>query len=381
MPPKVSFIHTADLHLGKSFQELGNHGSKLRHHIIAALNRGVEVARDRAVDLFLIAGDLFDSTAPSREALSVLEAAFARLSESGIRAVVIPGTHDPAGSRAFSSPILYSRPRQVFVITPEEPVRIFEDLDLAVGAWFPLRGRAREWTGPPRGWGRDRTFRVAMAHGSALPAMGDEGPEDLLPEFLLHDPEIHYLALGHHHGARPVDEAVMPAYYSGSPEMLAMDQKEAGYVLHVVLDAGGKQIRAAVDKVRVGSLRYLKLRLDAAEVAAGRDLNREIERAADPDLFFEVALEGTAALDAMVPDPAELERRYAPAFFRLKIIDRTTRGPELSAVANIPEASVLAEFIRRLQERISEASGPEREEWEEALRLGVQYLVGSDREP
>jgi hypothetical protein len=42
----------------------------------------------------------------------------------------------------------------------------------------------------------------------------------------------------------------------------------------------------------------------------------------------------------------------------------------------VPPASVLSEFVRRMRDRIKDANSPEREEWEEALRLGIHFLTG-----
>ncbi|HUT54461.1 MAG TPA: DNA repair exonuclease [bacterium] len=376
MPKKLSLIHTADLHLGKSFQELGTRGVQLRRRIISAFRRTVDLALDRRADLFLIAGDLFDSNTPSREAQSVLEAEFARLAGAGIRVAVMPGTHDPPGSRPFASPVFSSRPRHVFVLTPEAPSLVLDDLDLAIGAYFPCRDRAGEWTGPDESLGRGRTFCVAMAHGSAMSGLSEGGPEDRIPDSILRAAGVHYLALGHHHGARVVADAAMPAYYSGSPEMLAIDQKEAGHALHVILEERGGRVEVTVDKARVGTLRYQRLKVGMDEARAGRDLAQELTRLADPELFLDLILEGAAALDAELPDLAGLESTYADAFFKLRLIDRTTRTRELNSLAEVPPASVLAEFMRRMQERIKEAKSPEREEWEEALRLGIHFLSG-----
>jgi DNA repair exonuclease SbcCD nuclease subunit len=376
MPDRITLIHTADLHLGRSFQDLGRRGSRLRQRLLEALARTVALALDRSADLVLIAGDLFDSPAPAAGALAALEAGLARLAAAGVRTVVMPGTHDPPGSRVFGAPA-FTRPERVTVLTPEAPLCVFPELDLAVGAWFPARERSNEWIGPAPGWRGTHGFGVLMAHGSALPGLAEEGPEDRLPPAVLTDPEAHYLALGHHHGAGLV-AARMPAYYAGAPEMLAFNQKDAGHVLHVTLTRRGGEVKTEVERVRIGTLRYQRLEADAAELLTGRDLGRELAALADPDLYLDLTVAGIVPLDAQLPDLDALERDHAERFFKLRIQDRVSRGRDLSAAA--PEASVLAEFIRRARERIDAAAGPEAEEWEEALRLGLHFLSGEDRE-
>jgi DNA repair protein SbcD/Mre11 len=381
MPDKISFIHTADLHLGRSFQDLGRKGAGLRQRLLAALDRIVALALDRGVDLVLIAGDLFDSPLPAPAALSALDSAFSRLAGAGVRVVVMPGTHDPPGARAFAAPVFSAWPRRVVVLTPESPFCLFEELDLAVCAWFPARDRAREWIGPAEGWHRGRRFRVAMAHGSVLSGLGAEGPEDLVPAAILRDPEVQYLALGHHHGARLVAEARMPAYYAGAPEMLAFDQKDAGYALHVTLTARGSEVEVNVDRARVGVLHYQRLEAAGEELISGRDLARELDKLADPDLCLEIIVSGLVPLEATLPDLASLERDHADKFFKLRLHDRAERSRELASLPAAAEASVLAEFVRRMQARIEASADAERAEWEEALRLGLHFLAGSDPRP
>jgi len=380
MPKSVSFIHTADLHLGRSFQDLGKRGSSLRRRIIAAFTKVIGAAIDRDADLILIAGDLFDAPAPPREALSALDSGFARLQEAGIKSVIMPGTHDPFGSRAFKSKTFTDRERHVHLLTPERPWVELGELDLAVSAWFPERERAGAWIGPADGWGKGRAFRVAMAHGSALSGLDVLGPPDMIPDSILKDDTVHYLALGHHHGTRLVAGTSAPAYYSGSPEILAFDQRDAGHALHVILADKEGEVEALVDRVRVGSLRVERIEVTAGEILGGRDLVREIEELADPDLYLEVMVEGQASLDASLPDFEELDEVYSDRFFKLRIENRVSRTRDLAEVGDLVESSVLAEFVSLAREKIEGSEGDERREWENALGLGIHFLTGGDQE-
>lgn len=378
MAKSLSFIHTADLHLGRKFQDLGRQGRTLRKRILEAFSRTVDAALDRSVDLVLIAGDLFDSPEPAGEALVHLQRGFDRLAVAGIRVCAMPGTHDPSHSQVYSSALFSARPDRLVLLRPEQNSVVFEDLDLAVGAWFPSRSRKEEWISPPEGWHCERTFRIAMAHGSAMPRIGEEGPTDLIPRELLDDPGLGYCALGHHHGTGPVEGARAPAYYSGAPEMLAVDQKEAGNVLHVILRETGAGVKATVERVRVGSLRYRRIEFLAGE-AGERDIESEIEAMADLDLFLDVEIKGVAPLDAALPDWVDLQDRLGPGFFKLRVIDRSLAGDAVGSLEDLPTNSVTAEFVRRIRGRIESARESEKGEWEEALRLGLHFLMGSDR--
>ena len=85
----VRILHTADWHAGRNLM-----GRDRSAEIRDALNELAEVAGDRAVDLVLVAGDIFDSRNPPAEAEAAVYSFFARLKEQGIPSAVIAGNHD-----------------------------------------------------------------------------------------------------------------------------------------------------------------------------------------------------------------------------------------------------------------------------------------------
>jgi DNA repair exonuclease SbcCD nuclease subunit len=50
----MKLIHSADWQLGASFTTFGEHAEKLRHARLATLRHALDIARERAVDAFLI---------------------------------------------------------------------------------------------------------------------------------------------------------------------------------------------------------------------------------------------------------------------------------------------------------------------------------------
>ena len=57
----LRLLHTADIHLGARHSDLGEQAAAHRERQFAAFGRSVDLALEERVDLFLIAGDLFDS--------------------------------------------------------------------------------------------------------------------------------------------------------------------------------------------------------------------------------------------------------------------------------------------------------------------------------
>ena len=85
----MRLLHTSDWHLGRSF-----HGASLLDEQAEALDRIVALAREGAVDLVVIAGDLYDRAIPPAEAVSLFTDTLARLRSAGIAVVAIAGNHD-----------------------------------------------------------------------------------------------------------------------------------------------------------------------------------------------------------------------------------------------------------------------------------------------
>src|SRR4029077_4046303 len=90
----LRIIHTADVHLGARHDDLGEQAAAQRERQFAAFKATVDLALAEKVDLFLIAGDLFDSNVQPRRSVERVAAELRRLADARIRSVIIPGTHD-----------------------------------------------------------------------------------------------------------------------------------------------------------------------------------------------------------------------------------------------------------------------------------------------
>jgi exonuclease SbcD len=97
----MRLLHTSDWHLGRSF-----HGASLLEDQSAALDRIVQLACERSVDLVVIAGDLYDRAIPPAEAVSLFTDTLARLRQAGIAVVAIAGNHDSHVRVSVYDPLL-----------------------------------------------------------------------------------------------------------------------------------------------------------------------------------------------------------------------------------------------------------------------------------
>jgi exonuclease SbcD len=82
-------LHTSDWHVGKVLKGQ----SRMDEHI-AVLADVVEVARNERPDLVIVAGDLYDTAAPTSDATRLVTRALSALRATGATVVAIGGNHD-----------------------------------------------------------------------------------------------------------------------------------------------------------------------------------------------------------------------------------------------------------------------------------------------
>ena len=105
----MRFFHLSDLHIGKQL-----HGFSLIEDQIYLLDQILGMIRERKPDAVLIAGDIYDKSAPSAEAVAVLDDFLTKLAEIPEGPVIgmVSGNHDSGerlsfGSRLFAEHKIY----------------------------------------------------------------------------------------------------------------------------------------------------------------------------------------------------------------------------------------------------------------------------------
>lgn len=385
-PGMPTLLHLSDVHLGARHADMGDLAVQQRERQLAAFGRAIDVALREQVDAVLIAGDLFDSNAQPRRAVERAVAALRRLTDVGIRVVIIPGTHDVYDERsiyrAFDLAAMAGlRPGSdlLTVLTPERPELHLRDLDLIVyGRVFATKRAPRS---PLAGFDVSRderaSWKVGMIHGSLRIPGRVEQDDVLFSEAEVAASGLDYLALGHWHSAQDGRAGETTWAYPGAPEPVAVDQDGAGEVCMVRLAdgiAGSASVK--VERVRVGRTIFRRLQLDATELASQEDLVARIAASADPDLVLAVEVVGIAT-DQLEIVPEEVERRLASSFLQLRVRDRSVG--DLTAGPPLPEDTVAGRFIVDLEARIADAERradpAAAEEARQVLRLGRRLLL------
>jgi exonuclease SbcD len=383
----LRLLHTADVHLGARHADLGEQATAQRERQFDSFRASVDLALGEKVDLFLIAGDLFDSNTQPRRSVERVAGELARLAEAAIRTVIIPGTHDVYDRasiyRAYDLPALAGLPPdsdRIVILTPDRPQVGLPALDAAVyGRVFatkrapqsPLAGFQVPDDAP--------TWRIGLVHGAvAIPGRTD-GDEVVVTRDEIAASGLDYLALGHWHSAQTGKAGEVTYAYSGAPESVALDQDGAGKVLLVTLDTKADARTVSVEERAVGRTRFEKLDVDAGRLASQPALVERLAAKADPDLVLDLRLTGVRP-DELDLHPDEVENELAGRFLRLRVRDASlaalTEGPLP------PPDTIIGAFIRDMEARIGErervGDQTEAAELRDALRLGRLLLTGHE---
>ncbi|HKG19601.1 MAG TPA: metallophosphoesterase [Candidatus Limnocylindrales bacterium] len=177
-------LHTADVHLGARHADLGDAAAAQRERQFAAFRAAVDLGVAEKVDIFLIAGDLFDSNTQPKRSVERVAAELNRLADARIRTVIIPGTHDcydrSSIYRTYDLETLAgSGPDDDFVtvLNPDRPFVHLPSCEVVVhGVVFPTKRAPHSplrdlnvATGPT-----NATWHVGLVHGAlAIPGKTD----------------------------------------------------------------------------------------------------------------------------------------------------------------------------------------------------------------
>jgi exonuclease SbcD len=246
----MKILHTSDWHVGKVLK-----GQSRMEEQAAVLKELVEIAGRERPDLILVAGDLFDSPAPTPAATRLVTGALSALRGTGAEVVAIAGNHDngaaldalrpwaeaagitlrgtvrtPAdhlirgqGWRLVALPFLSHRyavrAAEMFELSAAEATQTYADhlsrLIAALTAEFGADGIVNLLT-------THLTVVGAKAGGGEREAHTIQSyavPATIFPA------SAHYVALGHLHRAQQVNGRC-PVRYSGSPLAIDFGEEE-----------------------------------------------------------------------------------------------------------------------------------------------------------
>jgi DNA repair protein SbcD/Mre11 len=282
----MRILHTSDWHVGKVLK--GRDRSEEHEAVLRSI---VGTSRSADVDLVLIAGDLFETAAPSPKAQGLVMRTLLALREDDRHVVAIAGNHDNAslldsvyrpvlgqlGLHVLGTPKAPEAGGVVHVITrggeqasvaalpflsQRYAVRAAELL-LHENAQHALdyARRVAAMIAALTAQFRPDSVNMVMTHATLLGSRRGGGERDVQTSFEYEiSPSVlpataHYAALGHLHRQQEI-AAPCPAFYSGSP--LAVDFGEENNEPGALIVTAAPDIRADARRVAIDGGRQLR---------------------------------------------------------------------------------------------------------------------------
>lgn len=362
----MKLLHTSDIQLDAPFTVLGEGGQRHRQQLLETFEAIATLAEEEG-DLLVIAGDLFDSNRPLQ---STIERVIRTLGKLSIPVCILPGNHDPYDDTSVYRRVVF--PSNVTIFSDKLTVMNYPALDLTVYGNAITEKDSRESPLKDIRPGEGQSWQIALAHGN-LATGAAKNPFRPITMDEIAQSGMDYIALGDWHGFADYSQGTVKAFYSGSPEPMAFDQEQAGYIARVSLEEGNVR----VEKVRVGGTQARQIELDVSNLDQGEVENILSEKAA-PDLMLDVVLKGLHQVGSVI-DPAGLEARLVEQFYALRIQDQShVQLGELS-LEEFPEEHIIGKFLGIMRERIESAEDEtDVSRLERAIQLGVALLQGKD---
>ena len=292
----ISVIHTADWQIGKAFANIpGDAGAMLREQRFQAIRRIAEVARDRAVDAVLVAGDVFDGNAIKDETIRRAMSAMEGFSGPW---VLLPGNHDAALAESVWTRIVrWGVPDNLLLATSPEPIVLADGRMVILPA--PLR-RKRETVDLTEWFDAAETpaaaIRIGLAHGSVANRLPEEAEaNNPIADDRADRARLDYLALGDWHGTR---EIAPRTWYAGTPEPDRWKENDAGNVLLVKIEGPGAQ--PSVERIAVGHFHWRRLEASVHSRADIESLTAALRHSGIPADRLVVALRLEGAVDLAI---------------------------------------------------------------------------------
>lgn len=366
MPP-ITLLHTADVHLDTKFPSLKEYETARAKDFLDTFSNIVRVALERRVDLFCIAGDLFDSPHPSQTTFGWIKAHFEKLFEAEIPVVLIPGTHDNmmASDNVYQHPlfqktILFSAP----VLKCPRHLNIKgQDVYLYGMAYHPeisidyLSNLKRKTTDG---------IHIGLLHGSIKGApdwkiYAKDFPIDLENLLAL---GLTYCALGHYHNRIVyTHEGIARASYPGTPEGKRFRESGPRYVNIVEIE---DNLKLKILPVAVNSKTLIEKEINLFTLQDPAALIKEMIQYGGEKTLARFILKGITE-DFL--DIERLQGEISPYFSYVEVVDETTVLDSLWIQRLEAENTVRGFFVRKMKEKIESLSSPQEQKiYKEAFK-------------
>lgn len=293
----MRILHTADLHIGKTVNNFN-----LLEDQKYVLTQMVDIVKEKEIQAFIIAGDVYDRPVPSAEAVEVFHWFIQKLHETGVTIFCISGNHDSPERISFAQEILgehgvhfagtyHEKCRQVTMQDEYGPV-VFSLMPFVKPALLQESTSQDAVTHMLEDTFSDQfgvTRQVLVTHffvtnAGREPELSDSENHVAVGGLDNVDASVfapfHYTALGHIHKPQRMEretDLLQPVVYAGSPLAYSFSEcNQEKSVVYVELDQKGVSHLERIPLKPLKRMRKIKGRLeDLISPALEDHLNKE----------------------------------------------------------------------------------------------------------
>lgn len=387
----MRFVHCADVHIGMEFSLNKLKSRQRKAEILQSFLRLIEYCRDEAVELLLIAGDLFDNENVEAAVVEQVKSALGSIPQTDV--YIAPGNHDPYSLTSpyrddgWSDNVVIFNGTPKVIERPDKGYRIwgcgFESsfvMDrLLMGVRLP----------------KDELVNIGILHGQLVGKSG-RSEYNAITDSDIEKSGIDYLALGHVHKQTRVQRIGDTLYaYSGTIEGQGFDEDGIkGFYTGELSKLLLARQELITEYVSPSMRRYYHVNVDVTGAAGRAEVADRICRAAQSvtkddefavlltgnrveDNLYKITLVGDIGEDAAV-SVDELSAQLSGSFYYIKLKDNTRLVLDYEALAK--ENSLKGMYTARMLDtiRTQEQAGNEKgaQLYRKALELGIRAFDG-----
>lgn len=367
MPDTVKLLHTADLHLGAELSYLGKNAALRRSEMLLCFEGLLELGKKENIDLFLIAGDLFDNNAVSQD---VFTSIIQKISQYDFKVIYAAGNHDPLSS---DSPFITatSLPDNLIVLgTNDECIPINKNLSVYGKSFGSVYMNGQDSFGIAAS---NDNINIMLMHGDTT--AGSE--YNYISQTFLQSCDMDYVALGHIHKYSSMLKTEKTYYaYPGCPEPHGFDELGAKGVIIAEVGKGICNAKFVCTSKRMHLLEEINISNSANNSDAANtilDILKEKYGENFGNNLYKIILTGTRKPD-FTPDISEIRTRIANFVYFCKIRDKSEAGFDLEILSK--ENSLKGKFVKLMLEKTKNADEDKKEHFRNALNLGLKAFSG-----
>ena len=272
----MRFLHSADLHIDRSFEGVHLLSEKVKTQLPAInqkiIRNLVDVALEKAVDFVLLAGDTFHQARPSLKVQHDFFAQLQRLGEAQIPVYMIFGNHDYYDPQRY----WFAFPENVILFSSEEVQTV--QGTTKNGETYAISGFSYQHPWITENKVTEFPARAAVDYHIGL-YHGDQAGERYAPFSIseMKQNGYDYWGLGHIHVPKTLSEQP-PILYPGTPQGKTKKEQATGVILADLTPQG-----PTIERLEIAEIAWQKQVVSLADVTASNAvLPAIIERLKSP---------------------------------------------------------------------------------------------------